>query len=126
MGGSALSLLGKVGVGAGAVTGGLVGGALGSVKGAVIGSAGKVAVEGMDKDSLKSVGSALIPSTSALIAVFSEVVVSKQKFKEELAVRQDGVDGLVAMMDADISEKLKNENDVAYHIVVTEDGAVLT
>ena len=115
LGGAALSLLGPIGVGVGAVTGGLAGGALGSVQGAVIGSIGKLTVEGMDKDRLKGLGSALQPSTSALIAVFSEVVVSKHKFKSELKKHQD-LDDMVELMDADITEKLRNNLDVAYHV----------
>jgi len=126
IGGAALHLLGPVGVGAGAIAGGLVGGAIGSVKGAVLGSAGKVATEGMDKKDLKSLESALIPSTSALVAVFGEVTVSKHKFKEGLKERKEGVDDIVATMSADITEKLKNETDCAYHFAITGDGVVMT
>lgn len=126
LGGTALALLGPIGVTVGAATGGLVGGALGSVSGAVVGAAGKVATEGMDKDHLKSLGSALEPSTSAIIAVFSEVTVSKHKFREELKERKEGIDEIVNLMATDITEKLRNDLDVAYHMAIMEDGVVMT
>jgi len=127
IGGAALHLLGPIGVGAGAIAGGLVGGAIGSVKGAVLGSAGKITTEGMDKGSLKSLKSALIPSTSALVAIFGEVTVSKRKLKKEgLKERKEGVDEIVAMMASDMTEKLKNENDCAYHLAFMADGVIMT
>lgn len=103
-----------------------MGGAIGSVNGAVFGAVGKVSTEGMDKDSLKSLGSALPPSTSALVAVFDEVTVSKHKFREELKERKEGVDVIVAQMTADITEKLGNNLDVAYHLAIMEDGLIMT
>lgn len=119
VGGAALSLLGPIGVTIGGATGGLVGGALGSVQGAVIGSAGKMTVEGMEKDKLDNLGSSLLPETSALVVVFSEVVVSKQKFNEELKTVRGGVDLLIEMMDLDITNKLKEHENVAYHVSAT-------
>lgn len=116
IGGAALSLLGPIGVAVGGVTGGLVGRTLESVQGAVIGSVGKVTVDGMEKDKLKDLGSSLLPETSALVAVFSEVVVSKHKFNDELKLEKGGVDLLVEIIDTEITKKLKDHLDVAYHV----------
>jgi hypothetical protein len=105
------------------MAGGLVGGALGTVNGAAIGAYGAMTVESMDKDRLKGLGDALEPGTSAIVLVFSEVVVKKADYKEEI---KETHDELAKRVQASISDNLKEGNDVAFHYAVDEDGLTLS
>jgi uncharacterized membrane protein len=125
VGGAALSILGPIGVAAGAVAGGAVGVPLGAVEGAIVGSIGKMTVDGMDKNKLKGVGGALEPGTSALVLVFAEVVVKKEDFEAELQEYKKGSDKITEAISSSISANLKQGNNCAHLLAVTEDGVVM-
>jgi hypothetical protein len=83
-------------------------------------------VEGMEKSKLKTLGSSLEPGTSAIVAVFGEVVVKKSKHKAMLKEVKEGTDEIVKMMGEEISQSLKDGNDIAYVLAVDEDGIMAT
>ena len=124
VGGAALSILGPIGVGAGALAGGAIGAPLGAVQGAIVGAVGKWSVEGMDKNKLEGLREALEPGTSALVLVFAEVILKKSVFETELKEYKNQTDVIAQAMSKSISNNLKEGNDCAHLLAVTEDGIV--
>lgn len=124
IGGAALSILGPIGVGTGAIAGGAVGAPIGAVKGAVVGALGKLTVDGMDKDKLGNLKIALEPNTSALVLVFAEVIVPEHKYAEELKQFKVDSDSFTKSLAEDISNNLKQGRNCAHLYAVAEDGMV--
>ena len=77
-------------------------------------------VEGFDKARLHKIGNALGPGNSAIILVFDEIVIAKDRY-DGLGFAES-TDDLVDNIAAKITEELKKGNDVAYHIMIGEDG----
>lgn len=92
----------------------------------MLGSVGRMTTEGMDKEKLKSLGSALEPGTSAIVAVFGEVVVKKSAMPEELKAHKEFTDDLAKVMSEQISDNLKKGKSVAYLMAVEENGTILS
>mmetsp|Transcript_1103 Transcript_1103/g.2573 ORF Transcript_1103/g.2573 Transcript_1103/m.2573 type:complete len:276 (+) Transcript_1103:154-981(+) len=127
LGGAALAILGPVGIGVGAIAGGAVGAPLGAVKGAMVGTVGKWTTEGMDKSKLEGLGDALAPGTSALVLVFAEIIVKKDQLEDgDLKAYGEGIDQIAEAVTESVSSNLKQGNNCAHLLVVTEDGAVAT
>jgi uncharacterized membrane protein len=122
---AALSIIGPIGANTlGAFVGGAIGAPLGAVKGAVVGTVTGWSVDGMDKNKLNGIRDALEPGTSALVLVFAEVVVKKSAFETELEEYKTDSDAIAEAMFASISENLKQGNNSAHLLAVTEDGVV--
>lgn len=113
------------GAGIGALVGGVIGIlggpagiAAGAAAGAAIGAIGAHTDGGFDQKSLKELGGALPPGSSAL------AVTTSQDFVEE--VRKESTDedtlSLAGDIAAEISEQLNARNDVLLALVITEDG----
>ena len=113
------------GAGIGALVGGVIGIlggpagiAAGAAAGAAIGAIGAHTDGGFDQKSLKALGGALPPGSSAL------AVTTSQDFVEE--VRKESTDedtlSLAGDIAAEISEQLNARNDVLLALVITEDG----
>ena len=113
------------GAGIGALIGGVVGIlggpagiAAGAAAGAAIGAIGAHTDGGFDQKSLKELGGALPPGSSAL------AVTTSQDFVEE--VRKESTDedtlSLASDIAAEISDQLNARNDVLLALVITEDG----
>jgi uncharacterized membrane protein len=124
VGAGALSILGPIGASAGALAGGAVGAPIGMVKGCIVGALGHMTVEGMDKDKLKDLGISLEPGSSAMVLVFSEVIVTKSKFEKEIEAYKQGTDKIAHAMSTQISEELKKGNHIAFLLAVAEEGIV--
>ena len=98
--------------------GGPVGVALGAGAGAAIGGIAAHGDAGFDNDSLKEIGAALVPGSSAVAATTSQL------FVEE--VRRQAQEGatlsLAAEIAADIRANLQARQDVLYSLLLTEKG----
>jgi uncharacterized membrane protein len=120
---------GDMSTGKGAGIGALVGGVIGLLGGpagvaagvAIGGGSGAIAAlrdSGFDNDSLKEIGAALLPGTSAIAATTSRA------FTEE--VRRQAKEGatlsVAAEIGADIRANLEARQDVLYSLVITEEG----
>lgn len=114
LGGLSLFLLGPAGAAAGAAAGGATG--------AAIAGYANHQVEGLDKDKLNKLGSALKPGTSAIVLVFDEVLVSKAEYEKELEIFKESTDALVDIIASKIKENLEAGNDIAFQVAIAEDG----
>jgi hypothetical protein len=86
--------------------------------GALIGGlAAKLRDSGFSDERLKTIGDALPPETSAIIAVIEHKWVNEY----EKAVREAGADVFVQEISADIAAQLEEGGEVAYTAVSTED-----
>ena len=115
------------GAGIGALIGGVVGLLAGPVGWAAVGGAaiGGIAAHrdaGFSNESLKEIGSALVPGSSALAATTSRKVVEAVRqeagSEETLAMAQD--------LAAGIQGRLLARQDVLYGILITEEGIAAT
>jgi len=113
------------GAGIGALIGGVVGllggpagVAVGAGAGAALGGLAAKGDAGFDNDSLKEIGGALVPGSSAVAATTS------QMFVEE--VRRQAQEGatlsVAAEIAADIHQNLEARQDVLYSLLLTEKG----
>jgi uncharacterized membrane protein len=122
---------GDWGGGKGAVVGGLIGGALGLLAGPVvwIGAAGaligglsaKLRDSGFSDERLQTIGDALPPETSAIIAVIEH----KWVVEYEKAVQEAGADVFVQEISADIATQLEEGREVSYTAVATDDAIAM-
>lgn len=116
------------GAGIGALIGGvigLVGGpagmAAGAGAGALIGGIASHGDAGFDNDSIKEIGGALIPGTSALLVTTSKDFVEqvrKQASGDTLTVAQD--------IASQLSDSLNAGQDILLALAITEDGVAAT
>jgi len=109
------------GAGIGALIGGvigLLGGPVGVVAGAAVGALVAHGDAGFDNKSLKEIGAALVPGSSAIVATTSK------KFVEEVRKQAPKGETLSAAADiaANIRENLQARQDVLYSLVITEQG----
>jgi uncharacterized membrane protein len=113
------------GAGIGALVGGVIGllggpagVAIGAGAGAALGGLGALRDSGFDNDSLREIGAALPPGTSAVAATTSKT------FVEE--VRRQAQEGatlsVAAEIGADIRANLEARQDVLYSLVIAEKG----
>jgi uncharacterized membrane protein len=119
---------GDWGGGKGAVVGGLLGGAIGLLAGPVglIGAAGavigglaaKLRDSGFSNERLDTVGGALKPGTSAIVAVIEHKWVAEY---EEM-VAEAGADVITQAISADIEAQLDQGGEVAYTAVSTDEA----
>jgi uncharacterized membrane protein len=113
------------GAGAGALVGGILGvlgGPVGIAAGAAIGAAAGGAVASRDKgfrdESLKTIGTALKPGTSAVAAITShEFLVAVQKH-----VPVENVRATVDALATEISDRLAENKNVAVGVILTAEG----
>lgn len=125
LGAIALAILGPVGSAVGAVAGGAIGAPLGAVNGAIVGTVGKWTIESMDKSKLEGLGDALEPGTSALVLVFAEIIVEKDQLEDgDLKAYGEGIDQIAKAVTESVSSNLKQGNNCAHLLAVTEDGAI--
>jgi uncharacterized membrane protein len=117
------------GAGAGALVGGLIGllgGPVGVAIGAGVGGAigGVVAGRdtGFDDDSLKELGVALKPGSSALVFISSDDLLDAVRDQ----VSKGDILATVKTLGQDISAALAAGTDVAYGLMVTDEGLVAT
>jgi len=113
------------GAGVGALIGGILGVlggpggiALGATAGAAIGAAAASGDAGFRDESLKTVGLALKPGTSAVVAMTSRAFL--KAFQKQVAV--EDIRRFVSNLAAEISNKLDQGKSVALGIILTEDG----
>jgi len=113
------------GAGVGALIGGILGVlggpggiALGATAGAAIGAAAASGDAGFRDESLKTVGLALKPGTSAVVAMTSRAFL--KAFQKQVAV--EDIRRFVSNLAAEISNKLDQDKSVALGIILTEDG----
>jgi hypothetical protein len=119
--------------GKGTLVGGVIGGVIGIIGGptaiaagagigAAIGAAAAHHDAGFDNESLKEIGMALKPGTSALLLTTNEL------FVEEARRKADELDRKTALLNLanDISARLDEGKDVVYALVITEGGIVAT
>ena len=113
------------GAGVGALIGGILGVlggpggiALGATAGAAIGAAAASGDAGFRDESLKTVGLALKPGTSAIVAMTSRAFL--KAFQKQVAV--EDIRRFVSNLAAEISNKLDQGKSVALGIILTEDG----
>lgn len=124
---------GDMSAGKGAGIGGLIGGvigliggpagvALGAATGAAIGGIAAHHDAGFAKDSLKELGSALVPGSSALVATTSK------DFVEAVRKQTDDSDRMTTAreLSAAINESLQMRQDTLLGIVITEAGVAAT
>ncbi len=124
-----ISETGDMSTGKGAVIGGVVVGVLSllggpavfaapALAGAGIGAIAALKDSGFDNDSLKEIGAALTPGTSAIVATTST------KFVEEVrkASEQGGTLSFARDIAGDIRAHLEARQDVLYTFVLTEEG----
>jgi uncharacterized membrane protein len=114
VGGLALMMIGK----AGAI--------MGQSKGGAISTYGADHVQGMEKERLQELGDALPPGCSAIVLVFDEVFVDKEKGEAFLAEFKASTDTLLGDMSAKISESLKKGSNITYQIAIDEEGVTAT
>jgi uncharacterized membrane protein len=113
------------GAGVGALIGGIIGVlggpagvAIGASAGAAIGAAAAFGDAGFRDESLKTVGLALKPGTSAVVAITSRAFL--KAFQTQVAV--EDIRRFVSNLAAEISNKLGQGKSVALGIILTEDG----
>ena len=124
-----ISETGDMSTGKGAVIGGVVVGVLSllggpavfaapALAGAGIGAIDALKDSGFDNDSLKEIGAALTPGTSAIVATTSK------KFVEEVRKASEQGETLSIARDiaGDIRAHLEARQDVLYTFVLTEEG----
>ena len=109
------------GAGIGALVGGvigLLGGPIGVVAGAGAGALAALKDSGFDNDSLKEIGSALPPGTSAI------AVTTSRKFVEQVRKQAPHGETLAVARDlaSDIRNNLKAGQEVVYSLLLTEEG----
>jgi uncharacterized membrane protein len=113
------------GAGIGALIGGVVGllggpagVALGAGAGAAVGGLAAKGDAGFSNESLKEIGAALVPGSSAIAATTS------QMFVEEVRRQAESGETLAAAKEiaADIRQNLEARQDVLYSLVITEAG----
>jgi uncharacterized membrane protein len=116
------------GAGWGALVGGVIGilgGPLGIVSaadaGALIGSIASHGDAGFSDDSLKQLGTALKPGTSAVITI------SNQDFLETLRehANDEHMRETIITLSEQISTQLNNDKNVAISLIISEDGVIL-
>ena len=109
------------GAGIGALIGGvigLLGGPVGVIAGGAVGALAAHGDAGFDNKSLKEIGAALVPGSSAV------VVTTSKKFVEEVRKQEEKGETLARAKDiaSDIREHLQARQDVLYSLVITEAG----
>ena len=109
------------GAGIGALVGGvigLLGGPIGVVAGAGAGALAALKDSGFDDKSLKEIGSALPPGTSAI------AVTTSRKFVEQVRKQAPHGETLAVARDlaSDIRNNLKAGQEVVYSLLLTEEG----
>ena len=108
LGGLALCLFGPVGVAAGAAGG------------AVLMGAAANSIETLNKEKMQQIGDVLLPQTSAIIAVFEEVVIPQSSMEKVAIVR----DEIVYQIATDAGQSLRRGEDLALLFAVTDEGIV--
>ena len=115
------------GAGIGALIGGVVGilggpagVALGASAGAAVGAAAAHDDSGFKDESLKTVGKAMKPGTSAVAAITSEAFLKEYQKK----VKEENVNPFVDKLAAKISDRLNEGKNVALGILLSEEGLV--
>jgi uncharacterized membrane protein len=120
---------GDMSTGKGAAIGALVGGvigllggpggaAIGAGAGAAIGGLGSLRDSGFSNESLKELGSALPPRTSAIAATTSSMFVEQVRKQAEEGATLSAAKEIAS----DIRAKLEAGQDVLYSLVITEEG----
>lgn len=121
---------GDMGGGKGAVIGGIIGGVVGLIAGplaivtsalggALVGGlAAKLHDSGFKNETLQSLGNALQPGTSAIVAVLGNQKVSQLRAMME----QAGAHVMVANITADVANAVASGQDVAMSLGVTNDS----
>lgn len=122
---------GDWGGGKGAVVGGLLGGAIGllagpvgliGVAGAVVGGlAAKLRDSGFSNERLDTIGGALKPGTSAIVAVIEHKWVAEY----EKMVAETGADVMTQAISADIATQLEQGGEVSYTAVKTDEAVAV-
>jgi uncharacterized membrane protein len=118
--------------GKGAKWGALVGGVLGVLggpagvvaaagAGALIGGAASHGDAGFSDDSLKQLGTAMSPGTSAVITISNKDFL-KDVHKEH---KQEEMRAIVSKLAEEISAELSAGRDIALSLIITEDGIIL-
>jgi hypothetical protein len=99
---------------------GLLGGPGGLVAGAAVGALAAHGDAGFDNKSLKEIGGALVPGSSALVATTSD------KFVKEIRKQAEKGETLARAREiaSDIRKHLQARRDVLYSLVITEAGVV--
>ncbi|CAB9525256.1 expressed unknown protein [Seminavis robusta] len=126
VGGIALSLLGPIGMAAGGSVGAIAGGAIGALNGTITGTAKAVMVESVDKEKIQLLGSCLTPNSSALVAVFEEVVMTKSELKKKHSDKLKEVDEVTKLAAETISSALKQDQFVGVGLDVDDEGILLS
>ena len=104
------------------ILGGPAGIAVGAGAGAAVGALAAATDGGFDQDSLKEVGAALPPGTSALVATTSKDLVEQvraQTPKAETMAR-------ARQIAAEIETHLSNREDALFAMILTEEGVAAT
>ena len=116
------------GAGIGAVVGGVIGAlggpltiGAGSAAGAAVGAALSHTDAGFRDESLKSVGLALKPGTSALVAIASEAFL--KAYRKEVSIEDART--FVANLSSEVSTKLAEGKSMALAILLTEKGLAI-
>ena len=122
---------GDWGGGKGAVVGGILGGAIGLLAGPVVligaagaligGLAAKMRDSGFSNERLDTVGGALKPGTSAIVAVIEHKWVAEY----EKMVAEAGADVMTQAISEDIAAQLEAGGEVAYTAVKTDDATAI-
>lgn len=103
------------------ILGGPAGIAAGAGAGALIGGIAAHGDAGFADESLKQLGSALNPATSAVITV------NNAEFLETIRkdVNQENLQATIAHLSKEISAALNDGKDIARYVIVSEDGVIL-
>jgi len=113
------------GAGIGALIGGVIG-LLGGPAGVAIGAGAGAALGGLaahgdagfDNDSLKEIGGALVPGSSALAATTSQLFVEEVRRSAQSGATMSAAKEIAG----DIRQNLEARQDVLYSLVITEEG----
>jgi uncharacterized membrane protein len=114
VGGLALMMIGKAGT------------QIGQSKGGAISTVAAENVQGMDKEKLHELGDALLPGCSAIVLVFDEVFIDKERGEAFLAEYKASTETLIGDISAKIAESLKKGCNITYQIAIDEDGVTAT
>lgn len=87
-----------------------------SAKGAALARLSLRKIQGFEKERLHKIGNALGRGNAAIILVFDEILVSKDRY-DGLGFTE-AADDLVDDIAAGIEKELKAGNDIAYHITI--------
>jgi uncharacterized membrane protein len=98
----------------------------GQKKGGAISTVAAENVQGMDKEKLHELGDALLPGCSAIVLVFDEVFIDKEKGEAFLAEYKASTETLVGDIAAKVHESLKKGCNITYQIAIDEDGVTAT